>query len=424
MKLNIRLSLIFSLCALLILTTSVYSFHSTKFETDNTLESHKESFELSNSATESESETSSAEALKKKHKKFKLSSRKKSTNKQLPTPFSIGNVTDSLQNSTYRNMNITYISQELNEFKAQNRKWDYQLYDKQFEEIYKTMLLRQMSYKTLFGDRAYMEIFLNYFHSCDKDFDNVLNFEEFKNCMSTDSYLARIKPPKEMYAAQKNYTQSEVFYKKIFETLDTHHTDTINFFSYMELRLFIFSWRKCSVVGPFIEETSWECAINIISGLKTPSRSTLRNTFYMCLEISNSYTIRNIDFISFIIFANSARLYGKINGKTDGDVTKNEFNLMLDENMLPAKYNQDIVNNFFKLTYEDDHESEGMDFQTFVYYDFALGLYDQRNATRRWFLNETEFTEAISNPLFNVHMMTEIEMIPTTNYTNVSKIHF
>lgn len=318
MKLNIRLSLIFTVCTFLLMTSHISTFHTSKLESTLSLESHKESSELSNTMTESESEANSAELLKKKHKKFKLKNRKAEST-QVPAMSLIQN--DSLKNSTYRDLNITYIKQDLNEFKSQNRKWDYQIFDKQFEDIYKTMLLRQTSYKTMFGDRAYMEIFLNYFHSCDKDFDNVLNFEEFKACMSTDSYLMRIKPPKEMYAAQKNYTQSDYFYKKIFEILDTHHTDNINFHAYMELRLFIFSWRKCSVVGPFIEETSWECSINIVSGLKTPARTTLRNTFYMCLEISNSFSIRNIDFISFMMFANSARLYGKMNGKTDGDVT-------------------------------------------------------------------------------------------------------
>jgi hypothetical protein len=218
-------------------------------------------------------------------------------------------------------MNDSFVKKELNEFKEINKKWDYRILDKQFEDIYRTMLLRQTPYKTIFSDRAYMSIFLNYFRGCDSNADDVLSFPEFATCMGNDTYLGRIVAPLPMYAAQQNYTVTNYFLNQIFTILDTHNTGYLNFHAYMELRLYIFSWRKCSVLGPFIEETSWECAIDIVSGFKTPSRTTLRNTFYMCLEISNSNTIRNIDFISFLMFASSARLFGRINGKSDGDIT-------------------------------------------------------------------------------------------------------
>jgi hypothetical protein len=288
MKLFNRLSVVYIVLGLIIIN-SVISTSLSKNEAGSMKES--EGLTLQTQESESAESLNMMEMEKKKHRKSKLKTKKAKT-KQIPTMALIQN--DSLTNSTFRGMNFTYVKQELNEFKEQNKKWDYKLLDKQFDEIYQTMLLRQTPYKTLFGDRAYMAIFLNYFTSCDSNKDNTLDIIEFKGCMANDTYLNRIKPPTNNYAAQVNYT---------------------------ELRLYIFSWRKCSVVSPFLDETSWECAIDIISGLKTPSRPTLRNTYYMCLEISNSQTIRNIDFLSFLIFASSARLYGRINGKTDGDVT-------------------------------------------------------------------------------------------------------
>jgi hypothetical protein len=253
----------------------------------------------------------------KKHKK-KLKTKKKSRATSLT---SAETKNDSIKNSTYRSLNVTFVKQDMADFKNAHRKWDYKIIDKQLEDIFATMLHKE-NFKTVFSDRAYMEIFLNSFHNCDKNFDNVLDFAEFKTCMSNDTYLSVITPPPKVFAAFDNYTNADFFYNKIFTVMDSLGANALNFHAYMELRLMIFSWKKCSVVAPFIEESSWECAIEIVSGFKTSSRTTLRNTFYMCLELSNSANrIRNIDFISFLMFASSARLYGRINGKMDHDVT-------------------------------------------------------------------------------------------------------
>jgi len=96
---------------------------------------------------------------------------------------------------------------------------------------------------------------------------------------------------------------------------------------------------------------------------------------------------------------------------------ENEFNLILDENMLPARYNQFIIDTFFELTLGIDENTDGIDFQTFIYYDWALRFFDVRNKTRSWFLTEPEFIQSLANPLFNSYMMGEIHMIPNNNYT-------
>jgi hypothetical protein len=260
------------------------------------------------------------EVDKKHKKKIKKKSR---TNNQAQAKLSSksqATSNDSLKNSTYRTLNSTFVKQDIATFKNNHRKWDYKLIDKQLEEIFATMIHKE-NFKTVFSDRAYMEIFLNSFHNCDTNYDNVLDITEFNICMKNDTYLSVITPPVEVYAAFSNYTNPDFFYKKIFNILDVLGSGNLNFHAYMELRLMIFSWKKCSVVAPFIEETSWECAIEIVSGHKTLSRTILRNTFYMCLELANSNKIRNIDFISYLMFATSSRLYGRINGKMDHDVT-------------------------------------------------------------------------------------------------------
>lgn len=88
--------------------------------------------------------------------------------------------------------------------------------------------------------------------------------------------------------------------------------------------------------------------------------------------------------------------------------------------MLPARYNQFIVDQFFQLTLDTDESSQGIDFQTFIYYDFALRFFDVQNKTRPWFLTQAEFITTLQNPLFNSYMMGEIQMIPNNNYTDAT----
>lgn len=281
-------------------------------ENENTL--------VSEEAVENLMTQSEVEADKKHKKKLRKKTRTASQALSTAAASAQASANDSLKNSTYSALNVTFIKQEMADFKNTHRKWDYKIIDKQLEDIFATMIHKE-NFKTVFSDRAYMEIFLNSFYNCDKNFDNVLDIAEFKTCMNNDTYLSVITPPAAVYAAFANYTNPDFFYQKIFQIMDVFGSGSLNFHAYMELRLMIFSWKKCSVVAPFIEETSWECAIELVSGYKTSSRTTLRNTFYMCLELANSNKIRNIDFISFLMFASSARLYGRINGKLDHDVT-------------------------------------------------------------------------------------------------------
>jgi hypothetical protein len=91
--------------------------------------------------------------------------------------------------------------------------------------------------------------------------------------------------------------------------------------------------------------------------------------------------------------------------------------------MLPGRYNQDIVNAFFKLMNDgDDNVSSGIDFESFIYYDFALRQFHLANATQKWALNEQEFSAVLSHRLFPSSISGEISKIPMTNFTDVNLI--
>lgn len=232
---------------------------------------------------------------------------------------------DTMTNRTYRDMNASHVKQGLDAFHP--HRFDYKLYDQQLHDVFDSMRQNDVPFKTLFGDRAYMEIFLQNFKTCDQNRDEVLDLAEFKFCVRNDTYLAQIMPPhlNQHYASHLNHTNYDMFYKILFTLMDVHNHDFLNFYDYMELRLLIFSWRKCTVVAPFINEVSFECALDVAAKLKKFERSTWRNTYKLALEQSNSLAIRNIDFLNYVRFAQSARLYSKINAKGDTDVNSKTF---------------------------------------------------------------------------------------------------
>lgn len=82
---------------------------------------------------------------------------------------------------------------------------------------------------------------------------------------------------------------------------------------------------------------------------------------------------------------------------------------------------------------EEDMWTTWIDFQSFIYYDYALSLFDIRNATKRWSLNKNEFVQVLSNPLFSSAISWEVQKMPMSNitaeaygmyeYMNIDKFH-
>lgn len=344
------------------------------------------------------------------------------------------NYTAAVINATvFQALNATYVRQTVKEFRSdQINKWDFRLVTKQVEEIFNTMKLKDETSKTMHGDRVYMKMFIDDFSKCDIDKDNQLNLDEFQQCMSADTYLKLITPPDAIYASWSNFTVQDKFNSEIYNTLNIYNT-TLNFAAYMELRLMLFSWRKCGVGAPFLEEIVFECVVNIVSKGKTASRTTLRNIFYQTLELSGSTRIRNLDFISFMYLAQSLRAFGSISGKLDNEISRDELNLALDGNILYDRFNQDIINAFFQLVEDYSSPTKGLDLRTFTYLDFNFRIYGKYSVDKKWKLNFKEFTNVLLDPTFPALLNNTLSLIPTTfltansyqmfTYMNITKFH-
>jgi hypothetical protein len=333
---------------------------------------------------------------------------------------------DRLSNSTYRDLNNTYTLNPINNFKNVNRKWDFKMLDKQLEEIYKDMLYVTEKNVRPLNIRAFIQTFIGPFESCDTNADNVLSLAEFTTCMQNDTYFKLLSIPNvqpfliSSYVPNQNYTNPTYFYQTIFNILDDYKNNYLNFHDYMRLRLMVFSWKHCSVQGPFIEEVNFECAIEVASGYRTLSKTAARRLFNLGVELSNSEFQRNLDFISFLYISSSMRLYGKINGKEDGDITRSEFNNALDNNLLPIRYSQMIIDNMFALVNEKDILNQGIDKLTFVFLDFSLRLFSVPNATRPYYINFNDFQGVLNNTLFPNKTLGQIFKIPSYAMTNQS----
>lgn len=337
------------------------------------------------------------------------------------TPDNTTNTT--ISNSTYLDLNNTFTAQNLNTFVHANRRWDYKLLDKQLQDIFYDMTGKERKEGMETDRRTFIEIYIQEYEACDQNHDNVLNSTEFESCMKNDSYLSQIQIPGQQFAAIKNYTSNDTktgFYSILFDLYDPYHVGYLNFHDFMLLRLTVYSWKKCSVMAPFIEEVNFECAIEIAAGFKTLSRNTVRRIYMLALELSNSESIRNLDFTTYVIIATSIRIYGKINGKEDNDITRNEFNLALDSNILPMRYNQDVINNIFKLIEEYDRPNQGIDITSFIFYDFTLRIFDVKTPQRKYYLGQNDFSSTFSNFLFFHTTNQEVEMIPQNTLTNGS----
>jgi len=330
-------------------------------------------------------------------------------------------VLDSSLKSLYRAINSTFIVKDSHTFRKENRIWDYKLLDRQIEDMFQVMLYKTQKRLSKNGVRDFIGLFMNTYTACDEDKDNVLDLSEFTKCMKSDPYLTQIVPTPEEYSNNDKLTSSEdVFYTTLFNLIDDRNLNYINFVGYVKVRLYSFSWRHCSIYAPYMEEVDFECAIDVVSGHKTTSRTLNRQIFFMSLHFSNNPNQRNIDFLTFAEFANSIRLYGVINQKDDDDITRSEFNLVLDGNLLPIRYNQMIIDQIFELVQEHDKLNQGIDLQSFIFYDLCLQLFSLRSASRRYYLNKTELFQVFNSTIFPNKTLAEISFIPQFNLTDDS----
>lgn len=331
---------------------------------------------------------------------------------------------DTLSRSTWRDINNTMVRQTENVWLPNHRKWDFKLLDHQLQDIAMDMNYRDEYGHNQQGLRGFIRYFINYFEACDLDGDNQLSRKEFRRCMKNDTFLMIIDIPSKNYSALSgnplNYTNETNYADTLFDLIDPQESGYVNFHGYMSLRLYIFSWRRCSVAAPFIEESNFECAIEIAAGWKTMGRNTVRKLFFLALEMSGNVNIRNLDFVTYVSFAQAVRLYGKINGKEDNDVTRNELNLALDNNILPLRYNQAIIDYFFKLTADRDLPNSGIDLLTFCFYDFFLKMYQNVAVKGTHKLQKPQFIKIFSTQLMPFFMNAEFLKIPQNNLTAYS----
>jgi len=330
-------------------------------------------------------------------------------------------VLDITLNYLYKAINSTFPTESPHGFDPKQNNIDYKILDRKLKDIFGIMLDQKEKYQDEYHEKGFISLFLNTFSRCDKDKDNVLIKEEFIECLMNDKYISLIIPPQSEFSNNNKYSKSnKVSHEILFNLLDDKRSNFVNFLNYMKLRMYSFSWRKCSVLSPFMDETNFECAIDIISGSKTASKTRIRQLYYFALYNSNNPQGTNINFITFVGIANSIRLYGEINLKDDDDISRNEFNMALDGNVLPIRYNQLIIDQMFELVKDFDKYNHGIDLKTFVFYDFLLLLFNIENPERRYHLNKKELIKVFNNPMFPNKTLNEISLIPQFNLTKDS----
>lgn len=375
-----------------------------------------------------------------KEKSTELSSRSGNRHKKafshlkLSTNFmNSSNITNSSFNISMRTkmeslMNLTkFDHQDENEFfHSHNSFLANKLLDKEILEIFNFFRTKKFV-ASRYDMRSAIELFLNDFEKCSPNKTYVLNLEQFQRCMSTDPSLHRIIPPSNVYANYNNYsdpkdTNKTAFKTLLFKTMDKMHENYLNFYDYLVLRLYVFSWSKCSVNGPYLDESSFECAVDIVINWRSLDRQTARNIYNFAIKIApNAERTRHIDFISFINLASSIRTYSFINQKGDSDATKAEFNNALDNNLLPIRYNQKVINDFFKLVCDDDNPNQGIDVLTFWFFDSILRIFfGESKSEKRWQADFNQFAAALDSGFFPSHLQKYIQLIPQFTLKNSS----
>ena len=319
-------------------------------------------------------------------------------------------------------INISANTVNMKDFKTINLNSKFhEMFDKQIEEIF--LIFKKNNVAGITDFRSSYALFIKNFNNCDKDGNLLLNKDEFAACMISDPYLKTVQQPGHSFSVMRNFTNETAYNGDLFEFANNYDLQALNFYDYVMIRLFAFAWRKCTVATKFMDEATFECAIEITSGTKSLNTNTLRNIFQLGLRLTNtkSMPMRTLDFLTYYALASSIKLFGRVNARENFDATIIEFNIALDTNALPTRYNQDTINQMFRIIKKDSISKNGLDLYTFVYYDHFLKLFYQgANGLNRWTLNPPEFKKVCGHWLFPNTIFNYMQMVPTVNFTDSS----
>lgn len=348
----------------------------------------------------------------------------------------------------------------------QKGRYDLTLKESELKQLFVFMLKYQdkaINDQTL---HEFISIFVVDYMNCDIDKSSTLTFIEFKNCLINNSYFKQFIPVVQEFMSHEelkdntynniknknsynnynnkysqnnlninsknqNYNnnnklnnnfsnssiQDENFYYTLFGLIEDKGVGFINFVQYMNLRLFTFAWRTCSTSSPYMYENAFKCAIDITSaGERAIPKNKALYLYNYAVDLVNTPNIKYIDFPTFVSLAISVRLFSKINLKSNDDLTRSEFNTALETDMLPPRYNKEIIKFFFFLEQKEVQSlySVGIDLCSFVFYDFILQMFAAYSINNNnFYLSRTEFINLISrNYLFPKKIFNEISLIP------------
>ena len=327
--------------------------------------------------------------------------------------YSKNSTSSSIKKPIQKLLNDSFLPSPQEDIEKNFKFWKYRLLPAESKDLVQYMLFKTEGHVTPQSLNAFYNHFVIQFSACDYDANQIIDSKELFKCFKNDTYMKNLIPPPEAYGYYiPNISNQTEYFSSIIRVFDKSNKFGLNFVDFLNLRLFIFSWRFCSNYSFTINELNFECALEITGQSSTFSRTFHRNLYSFWISQSANSEVRQLDFISFSNIADSARLFGKINNKMDKDITLKEFNMALDAGVLPRRYNQEIINYFYKLTSNINKPNSYIDMQTFIFYDYYLRVFNKYCKSLPYNMNITEFYLLMESKFLPTKLKSQIYLIP------------
>jgi hypothetical protein len=268
----------------------------------------------------------------------------------------------------------------------------------QIEEIYDYFKRKGENDLSKMSLISAIEYFIKPFDKCDKNKDNLLSNEEFKNCINKDkhlSFLQLLNTGKQYFPTFPKYDILKIFLRGIDTASNgnKNSSEHFNFYHYMELRLISFSLRKCGDLHFFVSRNIFNCSLNyIVQRGRSIPQTTAKRVFELGRELSNIRSHRNLDIVTFLILVRDIKLFTKVNRKNNNKVDTGELISAVRNGILPMFYNNKIIEMITLLTNNSKH---GIDLYTFVFTNYFLRVFYQNTNC----MSLEDFMNILNDPL-------------------------
>jgi hypothetical protein len=242
---------------------------------------------------------------------------------------------------------------------------------------------------------AFSQLFIFPFEACDKNGDNLLDEQEWKDCYDAD-------PKSKLIEFRRRYQTN--IYKTMMDVVTAGGDQHMNFADYLFLRKALFGWRQCHSNIKYIAKSHFKCAVSTALPPKYHVRVDFDEIYKTGQRLSSDRNLIELDFISYLRVTYYIYVFSVFSHPNDNPILqKTQWLKAVREDRMPNNFDEAEINMVFDLINNHPLNKNNyvatIDFQSWSFFFGLHRLFNKYSMEKPLQLKKSELLQLMSDPL-------------------------